>query len=177
MWKCTECDLCMRSSSLPPVGNKLADIMLILNHPDYYENKSNEVLNSPKGDHIQLILNSIGLNKDLIYITYITKCKPIDFATDYQIHNCSNLYLKKELKKVKPKIIITFDYNVIVNLNKVLNINLHTFDWYQTTKDYVIFHMPNPVKYSKQGENAYPIDKAKPIGIFYKKFINPFHLY
>lgn len=177
MWKCTKCDLCIRSNSLPPVGQQTSDIMLILNHPDYYENKHNKALDSPRGNHLVSILKTFGLSEYNVYTTYVTKCKPEDIATPHQLDVCTSAYLNWELQNVKPKIIITFHREVISNLSKLLNVTLNEYSEFQTSKNYAIFLMPNPVKYSKTGDNRYPMDKFEGIIRFYQKYINPYHLY
>ena len=175
-WKCTLCDLCIRGDSLPPIGQKYSPVMVLLNTPDYYENKTNATLNSDKGKLILKLFDDIGLTLNNIYVTYISKCYSKDGISTHQLGVCTDTYLKVELTKYKPKIIIVFDRNSLINLGTVLDEKLCLFMTLQYVKNYAVFFIPEVIKYVVEPNLPYPSAKFSLLLKFYKKHINAIHI-
>ncbi len=175
-WKCTRCDLCLRANSLPPVGYRSSDIMLIFHYPNYYDNKYNNIVGSDRGKLVLHLLNEVALTLDNVYITSAIKCRPTITITDYQSDTCSNLYLKKELNLVKPKIIVVFDSRTMEMLSKLTNTEFNTLGNFATTKDYVIFRVKGLHKALNDKDLTFVRSKFSEIISLYKKYINPYHL-
>lgn len=176
MIKCTLCDLCIRGNLMTPVGHQTSSVMLLFNHPDYYENKHNEALNSTSKDTVLLQFKDIGLNIHNMYITYINKCYSKDDVTDHQRDICFNEYLIKELNIIKPKIIIVIDNKTLINLGKVLKVQFKPYLTVQYTKKYAVFCMATIGKQSPEPDKSGLVAKFKVLLKFYKSYINPYHI-
>jgi len=176
MTKCTLCDLCIRGNLMTPIGQQNSSVMLLINHPDYYENKHNEALNSIRYDQILSPFKNIGLDTNNMYITYINKCYSKDDITDHQRITCFNEYLSKELAIIKPKVIVVIDNKTLNNLGKILKVQFKPYLTVQYTKLYAVFCMATVGKQSPKPDKLGLTAKFKVLLKFYKRYINPYHI-
>ena len=105
---CRECST--RQEAYMPVmgeGNPNADVFIIGRAPGKVEDIEGHPFIGKGGDVLKMILDSIGLNRNVVYITNLVKCYPDrDRAnTEEEVRNCYK-YLLKELLVVKPKLVI-----------------------------------------------------------------------
>jgi len=103
--RCNKCDISIKSNVVNGYGNIHGGIFIIGESPGYYENKHGVPLIGKSGDVINSLLNMIGLSRQDVYVTNVTKCQPIKTPTAIEVKNCSN-YLKYELWVGKPRIIV-----------------------------------------------------------------------
>lgn len=107
---CIRCDLCLTVNHIVSgEGSYNADMMFILEAPGYKEDKENRLLVGKSGKLIDYYLNLYGWNRQDIYITNVIKCKTLRnrVPNAIEISNCKE-YLMKELRTVKPKILVLF---------------------------------------------------------------------
>lgn len=106
---CEKCGLCQnRTQVVPGSGNPNANIMFIGEAPGKNEDIQGIPFVGAAGKFLNLCLESIGLNRDNVFIANTVKCRPPenrDPKTE-EIDACLP-YLKKQLEIIKPKIIVT----------------------------------------------------------------------
>ena len=108
MMLCFKCDISThRLNIVKGKGSTKADIMFIGQNPGYYEDKKGIPFIGESGKLLDKYLKSINLTLDDIYVTNIIKCKTPGnrSPSKTEINNCS-VYLRQEIKDIKPKIII-----------------------------------------------------------------------
>ena len=103
--ECSKCDISINSNIVNGYGDIHSGVFILSESPGYYENKHGIPLIGKSGDVINELLKMIGLTRDMVYVSYVTKCKPVKIPTAVEVKNCSN-YLKYELYTSKPKLII-----------------------------------------------------------------------
>lgn len=74
----------------------------------------------PSGDLVELMLDHAEVEREEVYIANAVKCRPIGNrkATPAESANCWQLWLKKEIKRINPRIIMTLGkdaYEVVLN--------------------------------------------------------------
>lgn len=143
---CTRCDICLsRNNIVEGRGSLNADMMFISEAPGYKEDKLGLPFVGRAGDLVRFYLNVYGWDINDIYITNVIKCRPPRNRTPntIEIENCKE-YLIKELKIVKPKILVLFGNTSIATItginNKVKKIAGSPFKM----NDYVIMPMYHP---------------------------------
>ncbi len=105
-------------------GNPDADIMFIGEGPGFYEDKNGKPFVGAAGKLLTQLLESIGLNREDVYITNVVKCRPPknrDPKPD-EIDICTNRYLFSQIKLINPKVIATlgrFASSVILEMKDV----------------------------------------------------------
>jgi uracil-DNA glycosylase family 4 len=112
--KSKDCMLCPlatqgRTQVVFGAGNPNADIMLIGEGPGFHEDKNGIPFVGAAGQLLNKLLESIGLNRDDIYITNVVKCRPPgnrDPKPD-EIEICTSTYLYDQLREMKPKVVAT----------------------------------------------------------------------
>lgn len=106
---CKACSLWKnRTNAVPGEGNIDAKIMLIGLGPGYWEDKKGRPFVGRAGKLLDELLESVGIKREEVYITNVVKCiPPNNKPTDEQIQVCTNLYLKKQIDVISPKIIIS----------------------------------------------------------------------
>ena len=107
-----ECHLCELSKSRHKVvfgeGNPQADILFVGEGPGASEDSSGKPFVGRSGELLtKMIENVLHITRSDVYITNIVKCRPPNNATPtpLQAHTCQ-LYLKKQIELIKPKLII-----------------------------------------------------------------------
>jgi uracil-DNA glycosylase family 4 len=112
--KSKDCMLCPlatqgRTQVVFGAGNQNADIMFIGEGPGFHEDKNGIPFVGAAGQLLNKLLESIGLNRDDIYITNVVKCRPPgnrDPKPD-EIEICTSTYLYDQLREMKPKVVAT----------------------------------------------------------------------
>lgn len=93
---------------MPGEGDYRAKIMLIGEAPGYHEDQRGRPFVGPAGKILDVLLKSIGLNREDVYITNMVKCRPPSNRDPLpgEIQACRK-YLDKQMEIVKPKVVIT----------------------------------------------------------------------
>ncbi|PZC40422.1 MAG: DNA polymerase [Chloroflexi bacterium] len=106
------CTLCMlsqnRINAVPGTGNIQSNIMLIGEAPGKNEDQIGMPFTGTSGKYLDKLLSIASLNRELVFITNLVKCKPPsnrDPLLD-EITACST-YLNEQINIIKPKLIIT----------------------------------------------------------------------
>jgi len=105
---CTRCELHQaRTQTVFGVGNTEADWMIVGEAPGNDEDKKGEPFVGPAGDLLTLILESIGLSRDKVYIANTLKCKTVGNRDPKpkEAAQC-RAYLDQQIALVNPKIIL-----------------------------------------------------------------------
>ncbi len=104
---CTKCEL-SRTRTIPVFGegNPEARIMLIGEAPGYNEDKTGKPFVGEAGKVLDVLLNSINLKREDIYIANVIKCRPPNNRkpTQKEIKACTP-YLDKQISIIRPKVI------------------------------------------------------------------------
>ncbi len=106
---CTRCELHRtRTQGVPGSGNPNAEIMFIGEAPGWHEDRQGLPFVGAAGQFLNEMLESIGLERDDVFITNIVKSRPPgnrDPLPD-EIAACS-VYLDEQLDIIKPKVVVT----------------------------------------------------------------------
>lgn len=109
--KCLNCKRCKLHSGCRGVvfgeGNSQTDLMLVGEGPGQTEDQLGRPFVGVAGQLLDKIVQSIGFEREEIYITNVVKCRPPANRTPTQqeMAVCSD-WLKDEIKLIKPKIIV-----------------------------------------------------------------------
>jgi len=122
---CQKCSL-FKTRTLPVVGqgDHKAKIMFIGEAPGFNEDKTGVPFCGQSGDILTELLNSIGLQRENVYICNILKCRPPENRnpqTD-EIKACV-LYLEKQIEIIKPKIIGALGNYAVSHILKQYNLS------------------------------------------------------
>lgn len=106
---CTACPLSRtRTNSVPGEGSPDAQIVLIGEGPGFYEDQQGRPFVGASGKFLEELLRMIGLDRKLVFITNVVKCRPPanrDPDTD-EIAACSS-HLESQLSAIAPKVVVT----------------------------------------------------------------------
>ncbi len=106
---CTRCRLCeTRTRAVPGAGPEDARIMFIGEGPGRDEDLQGEPFVGPAGQMLTRLLESIGLSREVVYITNIVKCRPPqnrDPRPD-EVEACRE-YLDGQIACIEPTLICT----------------------------------------------------------------------
>lgn len=120
---CKLCSLYKTAQSVCLMGNGSINspVILIGEAPGLREEDINKPFSGKSGKLLDSALNQLGINRDSIFITNAVKCRPPENTTPTpeQQFKCFS-YLDKEIKLIKPKVIITLGSIA----GKILNSNL-----------------------------------------------------
>lgn len=117
---CSSCELHQqRTNAVFGAGSRNAAWMFIGEAPGADEDEQGEPFVGKAGQLFNLMLNSVGLARQEVYITNIVKCRPsgnrdphLDEAA------CCEQYLKRQIALIKPRIIIAVGRIAAHNLLK-----------------------------------------------------------
>lgn len=110
MAKCRACkfsDKCA-TNNMKGIGKKGAPIMVVLDAPDWMDDREGKPLSSDGGLKIKYYLKQAGISLNSCYFTYAVKCKPDCKPAEIkakELETC-RAHLLKEIKTVKPKVIM-----------------------------------------------------------------------
>jgi DNA polymerase len=106
---CKACDL-WKKRKMPVFGEgpENAKVVLIGLGPGYWENEKGRPFVGAAGKLLNQLLILAGMKREEVYITNVVKCYlPENVATDEEVKKCCSLYLDKQLRIIKPEVIIT----------------------------------------------------------------------
>ncbi|MFC1921107.1 uracil-DNA glycosylase [Chloroflexota bacterium] len=106
---CQQCEIAkFRNSVVPGEGAEDADLLFIGEAPGWHEDQQGRPFVGPAGKFLDDLLASIDLNRQLVYIANVIKCRPTsnrDPLPD-EISNC-NKWLKRQIELISPRMIVT----------------------------------------------------------------------
>jgi len=105
---CKNCRLGeLRKNFVFGCGNPKADLMLIGEAPGYEEDLQGLPFVGAAGKLLTRMLHAIGLDRDMVYIANILKCRPPNNRDPLpdEVEQCEP-YLKHQIELIKPKIIL-----------------------------------------------------------------------
>jgi len=106
---CHKCGLWQnRTNAVPGEGNLNSIIMFIGEAPGRQEDIEGRPFVGPAGKLLTSLLESIGLRRELVYITNVVKCRPPGNRDPkpIEISSCSP-YLNAEIEIIRPRLIVT----------------------------------------------------------------------
>ncbi len=105
---CQKCGLCQgRTNAVPGYGNYSADILFIGEGPGKSEDEQGRPFVGAAGKFLTVLIESIGLRREDVFITNVVKCRPPNNRDPLQdeVDTCWE-YLEKQIKLIKPKLIV-----------------------------------------------------------------------
>jgi uracil-DNA glycosylase family 4 len=106
--KCKKCNLHeTRKNTVFGEGDPDSDIMIIGEAPGREEDEAGRPFIGRAGKLLNEFLKSIGLNRDLVFITNTIKCRPPENRDPgiVEINACSD-YLDQQINIIKPKVLV-----------------------------------------------------------------------
>ena len=106
---CTLCSLSgKRTRAVPGEGSLTADVVFIGEGPGYYEDQEGRPFVGPAGKLLDELLESVGMNRQDVYITNMVKCRPPNNRDPLpgEIKACKP-YLDRQLEMIRPRIVAT----------------------------------------------------------------------
>ncbi len=106
---CPDCDLCQnRTHAVPGEGPEDAAIMFVGEGPGFYEDQQGRPFVGPAGRFLEELLASVGLRRELVYITNVIKCRPPNNRDPLplEIEACRK-HLQRQIELIRPKLIVT----------------------------------------------------------------------
>ncbi len=106
---CTDCALCKeRKNAVPGYGNYHAKIMFIGEGPGKEEDIQGRPFVGAAGKYLTQMLNSIGMNREDVFITNVVKCRPPNNRDPLpeEVDACFK-YLDAQIKLIKPVLLVT----------------------------------------------------------------------
>ncbi|SMN12312.1 Uracil-DNA glycosylase, family 4 [uncultured Candidatus Thioglobus sp.] len=117
---CQQCTLHQnRIQTVFGAGNIDADWLLIGEAPGFQENQQGQPFVGHSGQLLNNMLYALGLSREQIFITNILKCRPPKNRDPQpeEIQACAN-YLKQQIDRIQPKIILAIGRIAAQNLIK-----------------------------------------------------------
>lgn len=106
---CPDCELCRsRNHAVPGAGSATAEVFFIGEAPGMNEDKQGLPFVGNSGKFLNEMLESVGWDRDSVFITNIVKCRPPgnrDPLPD-EIEACSQ-YLDRQIAAIDPVMIVT----------------------------------------------------------------------
>ncbi len=104
---CTKCDLHKgRNRAVPGEGPIGAQVMFVGEGPGETEDREGRPFVGAAGKFLTELLASVGLERNLVFITNIVKCRPPANRAPKQVEvNTCNQYLEAQIRLVAPKVI------------------------------------------------------------------------
>lgn len=114
---CTKCDLHKsRNNVVPGEGDPKADIVLIGEGPGANEDRLGRPFVGQAGMVLNGLLESIGLQREDVFITNMVKCRPPNNRDPLlsEIRACGH-FLDAQLKDINPKVLVTLGRHALAN--------------------------------------------------------------
>lgn len=105
---CTKCGLhASRQSVVFGEGNAAAELVVVGEAPGFYEDRSGRPFVGPAGKLLDLLLMSIGLARESVYICNVLKCRPPENRnpTPAEVACCSP-FLHSQLEVIAPRVLL-----------------------------------------------------------------------
>lgn len=106
---CTRCSLAQtRTKAVPGDGPEQAAVMFVGEGPGFHEDQQGKPFVGAAGQFLTELLQSIGLQREDVYITNVVKCRPPGNRDPQpeEIEAC-RVYLDRQIAAIKPKVIVT----------------------------------------------------------------------
>ena len=106
---CRECSLCeTRTNVVFGDGSRTAEIMFVGEGPGAHEDEQGVPFVGKAGQLLDDMLAIIGLDRTMVYIANIVKCRPKNNRTPTleEGRHCADIHLVKEIELVQPKVIV-----------------------------------------------------------------------
>ena len=106
---CRACELCeTRTQTVFGVGNREADLMIVGEAPGADEDRQGEPFVGRAGQLLNLMLQSIGLAREQVYIANILKCRPPGNRDPRpgEALRCEP-YLMRQIALVRPRVLLS----------------------------------------------------------------------
>ena len=106
---CRECALCQtRKNVVFGVGNPQAEIMLVGEGPGANEDEQGIPFVGKAGQFLDDMLAIIGLDRTLVYIANIVKCRPPGNRVPLNVEQDACIgYLRRQIALIQPKILVS----------------------------------------------------------------------
>ena len=107
--RCTRCELAKhRTKAVPGEGAENAEIMFIGEAPGWHEDQQGRPFVGPAGKFLDILLASINLTRQQVYIANVIKCRPTNNRDPLptEMQNCRP-WLNQQIEIIKPKMIVT----------------------------------------------------------------------
>lgn len=116
--ECKKCKLCAnRTNIVFGTGNKQANIMFIGEGPGADEDLQGEPFVGKAGKLMNMAFDTLGINRQEVYIANIVKCRPPGNRNPEQDEATACLnYLRNQVILVKPKIIVLLGSIALKNI-------------------------------------------------------------
>jgi len=105
---CVKCRLWKgRKKAVPGEGNVNAKVVFVGEGPGYWENIRGLPFVGAAGKILDGLLESIGLRRDMVFITNVVKCRPPgnrDPKPD-EIEICTALHLERQIRLIHPALV------------------------------------------------------------------------
>jgi DNA polymerase-1 len=110
---CSKCNLSKQANDICLIGAGPypCDLMIIGDSPGFRDNQDDPPISSKAGRILDIILEMLKLTRDKVYITNVLKCAVAKPSME-EIRTC-RYYLMKEIRRVKPKYIISLGNNAL----------------------------------------------------------------
>lgn len=134
------CDICplKNQKRVEPRGNINTSIMLVGEAPSDIEVLQGKPFVGPSGKRLSLFLKEAGIKEEDIFITNAIRCQLKSKGdTTNSVRYC-NQFLKRDIAKVKPKVIITLGATALISLLGLKNISDNRGKAYKKDNYYVI---------------------------------------
>lgn len=115
---CKLCDLYKnRTNVVVGEGRENADIMFVGEAPGKHEDETGRPFVGRAGEILNLLMESIGLDRKNVYITSVVKCRPPSNRnpTREEVGTCMD-YLNQQIQQIKPRIIVALGKIAASNL-------------------------------------------------------------
>jgi len=106
---CSKCQLCNgRTNAVPGTGHPNSKILFIGEGPGKDEDLQGKPFVGAAGKLLTKLIESIGLQREDVFITNVVKCRPPENRDPFQeeIDSCYP-FLVKQIKAIKPVLIVT----------------------------------------------------------------------
>lgn len=151
---CKKCDLFkIRTNPVVGDGTYSSDVLFIGEAPGFNEDKEGKPFVGRAGKILDELLNTIGLNRNDIYIANILKCRPPNNRNPQknEIKKCTE-YLDMQISIINPKIIVplgNFACSYIfekygLNHEKISNVHGKSFTVNTLYKSIIVFPIFHP---------------------------------
>jgi uracil-DNA glycosylase family 4 len=104
----SRCSICpeLGANHVPSYGNTSADIMIVGSRPYEADSSHEEPFVSLTGRYVDFMLDEIFLDRSEVYLANLVKCCPDRAPVKSERSKCFHTWLKKEIKAVKPKVLV-----------------------------------------------------------------------
>lgn len=106
---CTRCRLAQtRKRAVPGEGSPTARVMFIGEGPGFWEDEQGRPFVGPAGQLLNELLQSIGLQREDVFITNVVKCRPPGNREPLpdEIEACAG-FLDRQIGLIQPRLIVT----------------------------------------------------------------------